>query len=251
MKLNFSKMLRASKHYIKKNAASGLTVAAIAGVVVTAYFVAKETPEANKKLEENKDANVPEKIGVVVGAYPKSIISGGVTVGCILGANYINKREIATLSALCATQASKNINLEKKMREILGQEKTDEVKNEILKEEIGQHPEILEEAIRTGKGNVLCYEPLCSHFFYSSKQAIENAVTAVDNHCKKYGDDYVEANLWMAELGLPSAEILENYGFPYSSTDDSVSIYITGDTTGNGIPYLYINYTDMPIEFGY
>ena len=251
MKFDIHRIARSTSKYLKKNAASGLTLAAVAGVGITAYFVAKETPKANKKLEENKDANIPEKVGVVVGACPKSIISGTVTVSCILGANYFNKREIATLSALCATQASKNINLEKKMRDILGKEKADEIKNEALKEEIGQHPEILEEAIRTGKGNVLCYEPLCSHFFYSSKRAIENAVTAVDNHCKKYGDDYVEANLWMAELGLPSAEILESYGFPYSPTDDSVSIYITGDTTGNGIPYLYINYTDMPIEFGY
>ena len=250
MKLKLNGIIKNAKKYVKKNAASGLTLAAIAGVIVTAYYVKKETPEANKKLEENKDANIPEKAGILIGAYPKSFAAGGITIGCIYGANYLNQKNIAALSAICATQASKNITIDKKMREIIGKEKTDEVNSEAIKEYIDKHPELLETAIRTGKGNVLCYEPLCAHFFYSSEGAILKDAANIDKRCKKFGDDYVEANSWMNELGLPDADILNSYGWPYDPTDDSVAIYCTADKTKNGTPYLVINYMDDPIEFG-
>ena len=245
--MKFKRFIKMLGKGVKKNAASGLTVAGMIGVPVTGYFVAKETPAANKRLKDNADKSKAEKLGIIVGSYPKSISAGLLTMGSIYGANHFNKKEIATLTAICATQASKNATYEKKVRELFGDEKAAEIENAVIEDRLHQ-PETMDTAIYTGHGNILCYEPFCGHFFYASQAYILKAALELDKCAKNYSQDYIELNDWFCELRLPESDVGNDFGWPYNPDDVTIDVSFDHGLTPEGLPYLKIVYADRPSE---
>lgn len=88
-----------------------------AGVVVTSVLSVK----CSKKIKEQDDIKIRAK------KYLPAIISGSVSIGCIMAADKINKKEIAALTASVGYFAKKFTDYEKEVREIVGDEKADEI----------------------------------------------------------------------------------------------------------------------------
>ena len=85
-----------------------LVIAAGAGMIVTAYLAARNTPEAQKRKEEaleakraatgdeNSELTFFESTKAQIGAYIPAIISGTVTLGSFIGSEVINKETLKT-----------------------------------------------------------------------------------------------------------------------------------------------------------
>ena len=115
-----------------------LSVIAILGVAATAYFASKESPKAEKKLEKareekGEDLTLTEKIKEAAPEYAKTIISGGVTAGCVLGANIKNKEIIGGLASLVALSSGKLKQYKEKALEVVGEDKVNEIKDSLVK----------------------------------------------------------------------------------------------------------------------
>ena len=236
------------KTFASKNAASGLAIAAMIGVPITCFFVAKETPEFNKKMEENKEADVKDKILLGITSYKKSIAAALLTEGAIFGSNHVNHKNIATLSALCASQAVNYKQFEEKANELFGKDKVTKAKQAVVEEKLHQ-PEYLEEAIHTGHGNVLCYEPYIDKFFYSSQAFIEQTAVNMGRDAQRYKPDYIPFNEWLNELKLyfRGGKFAEDYAFQVFQFEDSIGVRCIPGKTADGIPYLMLAYDNEPV----
>lgn len=88
--------------YLRKNSPTVLTCLGAAGVVATAVVTAKTTPKALKLLEQAEEEKGDEltkveKVKTAAPAYIPAMVIGGVTIGCIFGADILGKRKYAAL----------------------------------------------------------------------------------------------------------------------------------------------------------
>ena len=90
------------KDVFKRNSATIFSVLAVAGVIATAVFTAKETPKAIdvcSRVDANTDE--PTSIDYAKAAwkcYIPAVAIGTATIACIFASNSINKKQIAALA---------------------------------------------------------------------------------------------------------------------------------------------------------
>lgn len=131
------------KNFCVENGATILTGLGVVGVVGTAVLAATETPKALRLLEEKEryaqevygeELTRFEKILAVTPAYMPAVLSGLATVSCILGANHINKKQQAALTAAYTQLATLTNEYRRKVREVFGEEGEAKVCQELNKE---------------------------------------------------------------------------------------------------------------------
>ena len=134
---------------LQKAAPTILTCAGTAGVVATAVLAVRATPKALKCIEREKEAkNVEnggnltrmETIGVCWRCYVPAAVTGIATIGCIFGANVLNRRQQASLVSAYAL-ASRSLNRYKqKVKELYGEEAHRKVMAALAVEQSEKHP---------------------------------------------------------------------------------------------------------------
>ena len=124
--------------FIKKNLPTIMTIGAGIGVGVTSYFAIKATPAAMEKIKEKEaldpDMTTLQKVAVAVPEYAPAIVAFAITEGLLLGANHINLKKIATISALYSALSADKKTKEKALKaaeEIIGKEKMDDIKKAV------------------------------------------------------------------------------------------------------------------------
>ena len=96
------KLTKTCARFLRKNGGTLLAIGASMGVVLTAIETGKATIKAEKLMELNKD--IPEydtrqKVLDCWHFYIPAAVVGAGTIGCIVGANMLSRKEIARLSA--------------------------------------------------------------------------------------------------------------------------------------------------------
>ena len=95
------KLTKTCARFLRKNGGTLLAIGASMGVVLTAIETGKATIKAEKLMELNKD--IPEydtrqKVLDCWHFYIPAAVVGAGTIGCIVGANMLSRKEIARLS---------------------------------------------------------------------------------------------------------------------------------------------------------
>lgn len=132
-------LVRSSQLYLKRNASTILTVVGGAGVVGTTVLGIKATPKAlalidNAKKQKGEKLTKLEKVKVAAPVYIPTILTGVATIGCIFGANILNKRTQAGLISAYALLDSSYKEYKNKVTELYGEEAHHAVQEEIAKE---------------------------------------------------------------------------------------------------------------------
>lgn len=117
------------------------------GVIATSVLVAKAAPKASKILEEarKKKGEKLTKIETVKKAVPvyiPSIITGTLTVACILGANVLNKHAQASLMSAYALLDNTFKEYRGKVNEIYGEDADERVAEELAKDQYERFEDI-------------------------------------------------------------------------------------------------------------
>lgn len=130
MKSNIGLLQKAGKA-LKKAAPTLLSCAGAAGVVATAVLAVKATPKALQALEtaqEAKQAENGEKltrmetIGACWTCYAPAAATGIAAIGCIFGANVLNRRQQAALVSAYALVSRSYNEYKRKVKEVCGPE---------------------------------------------------------------------------------------------------------------------------------
>lgn len=203
----------------------------IVGFISTVVLVAKEAPKAERKLEdlheelaESDEELTNFKIAIkefktVLPVYAPAIISGTVSVGCILSSYSINsKRTAAWATAYELTQAS-FIEYKDKVKEQIGEKKEREIQHEINHDHIYKDPPpesiTYSNDVLMGDGTELyCFR---GHYFRIKRDDIFNACIIINNRLRV--EDWIPLSELYWELGIRDYDGDEgdDYGF---KTDD-------------------------------
>lgn len=113
--------------FLKKNSATILTIAGAVGVVGTSFLTAKAAIKASKVIEsaeEEKGEKLTfgETVSAVWTIYIPPVVAGASTIGCIFGANILNKRQQASLASAYALIDSSYKEYKAKLKELYGEE---------------------------------------------------------------------------------------------------------------------------------
>lgn len=121
---------RAGKAF-KKATPTILTCISAAGVVVTVVLAVKATPKALKCIEKEKEAKTAENgenltrmetIAACWRCYIPAAATGIATIGCIFGANALNRRQQASLVSAYALASRSFNSYKQKVKELYGEE---------------------------------------------------------------------------------------------------------------------------------
>lgn len=251
-------ILKKAATFEKRHAAALLTGVAVVGLVttaVTAYKAGKKVDDILAKHEENlkrvkKTDNNKEKTQVIkevakdmAPIIVPPVVLGVATAGCILGSHSVSNRRIAALSAAYSISESALKDMDKKMREVLGEKKTQSIKDAITKDKLKESdPPKKEQIIITGDGDCLCKDMYTGRFFRSNADKIGRAINYASAEARNCM--YVRLNDFYDQLGLDSVPMGEDLGWNVDDlVDGTLPITYTAILTDDDRPCLCLDYT--------
>ena len=131
MKVKNHGLVKQAGKALKKASPTILSILGTVGVVATAILAVKATPKALECIEDAKEAKQPENgekltrmetIAACWQCYIPATATGIATIGCILGANVLNRRQQATLTSAYALLNRTYQDYQKSVKNVFGEE---------------------------------------------------------------------------------------------------------------------------------
>lgn len=165
-------LVSSSRLFLKRNGSTILTTVGAVGVVTTTVLAIKATPKAlmlldDAKKEKGEELTNLEKIKVAAPIYIPTVVSGLSTVTCIFGANYLNKRQQASLISAYALLDNSYKEYKKKVKELYGEEIDDDITEHIAQDKY--------EKTEVKNDETLFYDALSEQFFKSTLVKVKEA----------------------------------------------------------------------------
>lgn len=185
-----------------------------AGVIGTALVSSKCTLEAEKILGEKnlKNAPIQDKAKETWKYYIPVVAVAGATIVSVLVTKRLNAKELAAVTAACGYLAQKGSAVTKKLVDISRGEDAATVKyitNPKFEYSGGQTIE------DTGNGKLLCIEGYSGRLFWSSEEAVRDAVRKFNELYAR--DRYVCLNDFYEILGIETSHFGHQFGWAYGS----------------------------------
>lgn len=139
--MNIISTLKPVGRWVETHSAQIFTGLAIVGVPATVGLTIKATMETTnkcQKLEKLEGGHVDtlDKAKATYKYWIPPFAAAVGTAGCIIAVNHVHLKKEAALSALAAVYSGKYKDLEKTMREKIGDKKADEIVEEVAKKDI-------------------------------------------------------------------------------------------------------------------
>lgn len=252
MKTNMPKIVRNFKKAASKHSPEILTGIGIAGMITTTVIAVKATPKALDliaRAEEEKFDNGHggklKPVEVVKAAwkpYIPAVISGTVSIACLVGANSVNAKRNAALATAYKLSETALLEYKDKVVETIGEKKEKQIREKVSQEKINKNPVNNNTVIITEKGNTLCYDTVSGRYFKSDIDTIKKAVNNI-NRDMTY-EMYVSLSSFYDEIGLEHTKVSDYLG--WNMDDGLVDINFESRIADNGEPCLVLDYYIVP-----
>lgn len=263
--MKIKQMLDLSKDFVVKNLPTILTVGGVVTSVTSTVYACIATPKAIKAVEDMKEEvisrrypdEIPENpdtsIGVVnyikalAPIYWPVVVSECTAIACIVGSNSVNlKRQAALFAAY--TMSENNLNdYKKKVLEKFGKNKSEEVRDEVIKDQFREKTKNNPEALTyyTGYGDYPCYDAICGDKFTCSKNRIEKVINDINEKLNR--GDVVPLNDYYEGVGLRTRDIGDALCFDKSRQDILVEpVYTYEPDPDTGVPTMIVSFNIPP-----
>lgn len=250
MNKKVDKIINSAKKEIIKNSPKILIGFGIGGMLTSVIFAVKATPKVIKlkelKEKEGEKLTKFEFIKIAWKPYMPATISFIASTAMIIGADSIHSKRNVVLAT--AYKLSENVLTEyqEKVKQVVGEEKEKEIRDEIAKDRINNNPVKQSDVIITGKGESLCYDSLSGRYFKSDIDKIRKAENVLNR--RLINDMYVSLNEFYDEIGLSYTSIGEKLGWNISK--GMIEISFSAQLSENETPCLVIDYSVAP-EYNY
>lgn len=219
------------------NSSAILIGTATTGVIFTAYETYKATPKFIKFLEAKNEAlshleEDREKDGMsdedykefrkniyisfakdVVKTLAIPVVSGAVTIGCMLAAHKIDVRKQAELAAALTFKDELLNSYREKVKEKVGEEKEQDIRDSVFTEKVKDGPKPTEKILATNHGSTLCYDAYNDRWFTCSVSYIREKVAEINEELISQCPVPVKLNELYSRLDLPSTKSGERLGW--------------------------------------
>lgn len=251
----FNKILQSTGDFVTKNAPAILTGLGVAGTIATAVLAVHATPKATRDImDANSEFADPisnwDKVRLTWHYYIPAATVGALTVATIIGAQSINHRRQAVLMSAYALAETSYREYREKTKEVIGETKESQIKDEMAKEHVMDAPMVNSEVILTGLGEHLVYESLSGRYFRSDIETIRKAVNDINQECLHH--ENASLNEFYDKIGLPPTTMGEDFGWRSDALMDVHYSSHIAQTSSNvskaGEPALSIEYLTTPIK---
>lgn len=220
--------------------------------LTSTVLAVKATPKAlelieDARYEKDEDLTAAETVKACWKCYIPAATAGVASVACILGANSVNARRTAALTAAYQISETALSEYREKVIETIGEKKEQAIRGKVHKNRLDKNPPQQNTILMTGHGNTLCYDYWTGRYFFSDIDKIKRAQNEfnkdlIDEMCKSLNEFYDLLNLEHVAIG-------EEIGWTIDKgmVDISFSSQIAGeDTPYTQTPCIVIEHNNPP-----
>lgn len=234
----------------KKHSAQILTGIGIAGMLTTTVLAIRATPKAliliEKCTQERESVTPLEKVRAVWKCYIPTVITGGMSILCLVGASSVNTRRNTALATAYTLSESALKEYQEKVIETIGERKEGAVRDAIAKDKIDRDPVGKHEVIITSKGNTLCYDAVSGRYFRSDIDRLKKAENELNRQMRD--EMYISLNEYYCEIGLSPVSIGSELG--WNIERGYIDLHFSSQLAEDGTPCLVVEYHVAP-QYGY
>ena len=204
-----NKLLSNAKPFLRKNGSTILTCIGSIGVIATTVMAVKATPKALRLLEaktekKGEKLTVWETIETAGMTYLPTVITGVATIGCIFGANVLNKRQQAALMSAYALLDNSYKEYKKKVAELYGEDVDQEVRDELVKDNY-------DDTIEVSDNKRLFYDEFSERYFEATTEDVLRAEYNLNRDLSEGGGSFL--NEFYEYLGLDTVDYGDYLGW--------------------------------------
>lgn len=230
-----------------------LSIIGSVGVIVTPILAVRESRKATEKIEQKKEElntdNLTKKdlVKAVVPVYSGAIASGALSVGCIIGAQAMNAKQIAGLASMVTAGYATYYKYRNKIKEKFGPKFDNDILKEAEKKK--ETPPWESENERT-ETRELFYLDIFDDYFWSTRLKVKEAEMALNRMFRLTGlvtfADFVEL------LDIPvSSEQAEHFKqFVWSAenfgNDMWIPFHYPVEKDKNHNPFIHLSMLSFP-----
>jgi hypothetical protein len=266
MKLKLNILAKQAKQAIADNSPAILTALGVTGTLTVAYMTGKASFKAaeiirdaedkdcrgnemcvNGHLSEGlpcpKDSSMDtwDKVDLVWKQYVPAAGICAMTVASIVGANHISTRRVAAFASAYSFAEKGFAQYKEKVLEKVGEKKEGEIRDEVAKQQLKDHPTHKTPIIITGKGEHLCFDAHSGRYFQSDIEKVRSAVN--DINFQVLNDDSASLSDYWNLVGLDSTSGSDDLGW---RTEKKLECHYTSELTKEGTPCLVITFLTQP-----
>lgn len=207
---------------ISQNSPTLLTGLGVAGLIVTASFAARNMLEADRVIKDFEASamavtGAPEyetdfktKVKLAWKCFIPTLAIGAVSAVCIIGANRISTQRAAALGAAFAATESTLRLYGDKVREVVGERKAEEIRQEVAASKI-EHVPGSNTVVMTGKGETLVFDTFTGRYFKGDVEMIRRAENTIN--FRLVNGTFVSLNEFYGEIDVPGIKIGDDIGW--------------------------------------
>lgn len=227
----------------------------ITGFVTMAGMAVTVTPKALDRIADikeehaedtDKKAYAKDFIKKVVPLYIPAAVVGGLSTGCIIGANKVSSSRTAALATAYSLSESALRDYQEKVIETVGEKKEQSIRDAVAKDKVDKNPVSTREVIITERGNTLCYDGISGRYFKSDIEKIRKIENELNR--RMISEMYISLNDFYDEVGLPHVDLGEDLG--WNVDRGFIELDFSSQLSDDGTPCLVINYKVVP-RYGY
>ena len=248
VKPNVANIIKNAQKAVTKHSPEILTGIGIAGMITTTILAVRATPKALRLMddaaqEKGDRLDVKEKVKSCWKCYIPAAVTGTASVACLIGANSVHLKRNTTLAAAYKLSETALTEYRSKVVETIGEKKEKAVRDKVAEEQIRKNPVSKNDIHFTGKGEVLCYEPLSARYFKSDVEAIKRAENNLNKRILTDICGRVSLNEFYDELELPHTDLGDNM---YWTLDNTINLDFSSWLNENNVPCLVVGHYNAP-----
>jgi len=268
MKLNLKILAKQAKRAISDNSPAILTVLGVTGTLTVTYLTGRAAFKAADIIREAQDKDCAgnescvdghlsqglpcpkdssmdnwDKVDLVWREFIPAAGIAAMTVSAIIGANHISTKRAAMFASAYSVAERGFEHYKKATLDKIGPKKEGEIRDEVAKQQLRDHPVVTRPPIVTGKGDHLCFDAHSGRQFWSDIEKVKSAVNDANFQILNSGTGECTLSEFWAMIGLDSTVGSGDIGW---TTDKKLEVHYTSDLTPEGIPCMVITFLNMP-----
>lgn len=250
MKLKLSILAKQAKKAVADNSPAILTALGVTGTLTVAYLtgkasfkaaeiLAKET--AQREVDGDPQMDTWDKVDLVWREFIPAAGIAALTVSAIVGANHISTKRVAAFASAYSMAEKGFTQYKDKVLEKVGPKKEGEIRDEVAKQQLRDHPLSKSPIIVTGKGDHLCFDTHSGRFFQGDIEKVRGAVN--DINFQVLNQDWASLSDYWSLIGLDPTKGSDDVGW---TTDKKLECHYTSDLTKEGTPCMVVTFLSQP-----
>lgn len=252
MKLKLNILAKQAKKAISDNSPAILTVLGVTGTMTALYLTGKASFKAadiiRQEEELRRNADDPaldnwDKVDLVWREFVPAAGIAAMTVAAIIGANHISTKRAAAFASAYSFAERGFDHYKKAVLDKVGPKKEGEIRDEVAKQQLKDHPIHKSPIIITGKGDHLCLDMQSGRYFQGDIEKVKAAVNDVNFQLLNSGGGECTLSEYWGMIGLDPTTGSGDVGW---TSDKKLEAHYTSDLTTEGTPCLVITLLTQP-----